>query len=133
MKYTLKNTLKAGFSLLETFGGITILGVILIFAIPDIGSVSTSAKVAKDQHHAISIVSAAHSAYEAGAVFETNTCEGRINEVIEGVLVKEGAFKGKIFAGPKLMPQDLEGAKKYIKLDADGQLVYDKTGSQSGS
>ena len=131
---SIKSMIKQGFSLVEMLVVIAVIGVIAAIAIPNIGAINSSAKDAKNQRNAQSIVSVYQAAAAAGAAFTTSTRNGLVGEVITGVSPTDGAFSGKKFVVPNVAAGDLtDGAYKYIKLESDGSLGYDKTGGQSGS
>ena len=137
MKNTsLKNTLAQGFSLVEMLVVIAVIGVIAAIAIPNIGSINSSAKEAKNQRNAQSIVSVYAAAVAAGATVPGATVAAKVSELIDadGVSPADGAFAGKQFKVPNVGAADLtDAAYKYIKLESNGDLGYDKAGAQSGS
>lgn len=134
MKNTsLKNTLAQGFSLVEMLVVIAVIGVIAAIAIPNIGSINSSAKEAKNQRNAQTIVSVYAAAVAAGADVPGATVAAMVGELTDadGVSPADGAFSGKQFKVPNVDAGDLDdGAYKYIKLEDDGQLGYDKSGAQ---
>ncbi len=137
MKNTsLKNTLSKGFSLVEMLVVIAVIGVIAAIAIPNIGSINSSAKEAKNQRNAQSIVSIYAAASAAGATVPGATVAAMVGELTDadGVSPTDGAFNGKQFKVPNVAAEDLTSAAyKYIGRDTQGNLFYDKSGSQSGT
>ena len=134
MKNTsLKNTLTKGFSLVEMLVVIAVIGVIAAIAIPNIGSINQSAKDARNQRNAQSLVSMYQSGAAAGVTWTGATRNAKVDSVITGQSSSDGAFSGKIFKVPNLSGTDKTDTYKYIGIDANGDLFYDKGGSQSAS
>ena len=133
MKYTPIKSFKRGFSLVEMLVVIAVIGIIAAIAIPNIGNINSASTTAKDQRNAQTIVSVYQAAAAAGAPFTTATRAGLIGEVIAGVSPTEGPFTGTRFAAPNITTAtDLTAhAYKYIKLESDSTLGYDKAGGHA--
>ena len=134
MKNTsLKNTISKGFSLVEMLVVIAVIGVIAAIAIPNIGSINQSAKDARNQRNAQSIVSMYQSGAAAGVSWTGATRNLKVDSVITGEAPTDGAFAGKSFKVPNVTGSDKTDTYKYIGMDTNGDLFYDKSGGQSGT
>jgi type IV pilus assembly protein PilA len=132
MKNTsLKNSISKGFSLVEMLVVIAVIGVIAAIAIPNIGSINQSAKDARNQRNAQSVVSMYQSCAAAGVVWDGSTRNAKVDAVITGQAPTDGAFAGKSFKVPNLSNKD--ETYKYIGIDPNGDLFYDKAGGQPSS
>ena len=73
MKYSLKNTVKAGFSLVEMLVVIAVIGIIAAIAIPNIGNINGAAKASQQQRNAQTIANVFAAATAGGADLSTQT------------------------------------------------------------
>lgn len=130
---TIKHTAPKGFSLVEMLVVIAVIGIIAAIAIPNIGSVSGSAKTATAQRNAQSIVSLYQYGTAAGIAWSGADRNTKVASVITGATPSDGAFAGKSFKLPNLSDADKVAAYPYIGVDGSGDLYYDKAGGQSSS
>lgn len=130
-----KSTLSSprGFSLVEMLVVISVIGIIASIAIPSISSVSASARTAVAQRNAQSVVSMFSAGQAAGVTWTGTTRNDLVGSVIAGQAPTDGAFVGKKFRVPSITGADLSAANKYIGKDSDGNLYYDRSGSQSAT
>jgi prepilin-type N-terminal cleavage/methylation domain-containing protein len=130
MKNTsLKNSISKGFSLVEMLVVIAVIGVIAAIAIPNIGSINQSAKDARNQRNAQSIVSMYQSGSAAGVAWDGgSSVTAKVNAVIAGAEPSDGAFAGKIFKVPYISNTDRDEACRYIGIDENDDLYYNKSG-----
>jgi prepilin-type N-terminal cleavage/methylation domain-containing protein len=134
MKHKTKFALQGGFSLVELLTVITVIGVIAGMAIPNLGSLNSSANETKNLRNAQSIVSTFMAASSAGVTFTSNTRNGIVGEIITGVTPADGIFVGRKFSVPNMAASELTNAAyKYIKMEADGSLTFVKAGGQPGT
>jgi prepilin-type N-terminal cleavage/methylation domain-containing protein len=133
MKHQPKFTLQSGFTLVELLTVITVIGVIAGMAIPNLGSLNSSASETKNLRNAQSIVVTYMAATSAGVNFTANTRNGIVSQIITGVAPADGIFAGKKFSVPNVASSELTNAAyKYIKMEADGSLSFIKAGGQPG-
>jgi prepilin-type N-terminal cleavage/methylation domain-containing protein len=130
MKNTnLKNSIAQGFSLVEMLVVIAVIGVIAAIAIPNIGSINQSAKDARNQRNAQSIVSMYQSGAAAGVSWDGGAdVIKKVDAVISGAKPADGAFAGKMFRVPHISTTDRTEACKYIGIDENNDLYYNKSG-----
>jgi prepilin-type N-terminal cleavage/methylation domain-containing protein len=135
MRPPLKQTLSSskGFSLVEMLTVISVIGIIASIAIPSIGSISTSAKSAVAQRNAQSLVSMFAAGQAAGLTWTGATRNALVASVISGQSPTDGPFIGKTFRVPNITSTDLAVSYKYIGKDTDGNLFYDRSGTQSST
>ncbi len=122
-----------GFSLVEMLTVISVIGIIASIAIPNIGSISTSAKTAVAQRNAQSIVSMFAAGQAAGVTWAGATRNALVASTISGQSPTDGPFVGKTFRVPNISSTDLAVSYKYVGRDSDGNLFYDRSGSQSST
>jgi hypothetical protein len=124
--------LPKGFSLIELMIFVALLMIILNIAYSAFSDMNPRIREIMHVRNAKSIVAAAECALIAGAAFKTDTRNGMVAEVIQGIRPPLGIFKDKTFVVPNLQVTDLEGAAlKYISLSTDGTLGFDPAGKQS--
>lgn len=123
----------SGFSLVEMLTVVAVIGIISSIAIPNIGNINTAAKAAAAQRNAQSVVSMFSAGQAAGVTWTGATRNALVTSVIGGQAPTDGAFTGKSFSVSGISGDDLTAAYKYIGMDADSNLYYDRSGAQSGS
>lgn len=137
MKINTKQSLKAGFSLVEMLVVIAVIGIIAAIAVPNIGRINDSAKDATYRRNAQSLASIFASAQAAGVDFSSASTKEAdiIKAMIKGASVSDAdsPFNGTYFGVPGLDATDAvsetDGAAKYLTYDAASkQLLY--TGGQ---
>ncbi len=97
VKLNLKKARKAGFSLVEMLVVIAVIGIIAAIAIPNIGTINDSARVAAANRNAQSVASVLNAAVSAG-VDTSGWLDGDILSRAEaGVAPSDGPFDGKTF------------------------------------
>ena len=119
-----------GVSVGELIIVIAIVGLITFLAIPHLSFDSESEREARDRRNAQSIVTVYQSGFAAGVSWNGTTRNAKIDAVIAGQSPAEGAFSGKSFKAPAAVEKDRAGAFKYIGIDSNGDLYYDKSGVQ---
>lgn len=127
------NPASRGFSLVEMLTVISVIGIIASIAIPNIGSISNSAKTATRQRNGQSIVSMFAAGQAAGVTWAGATRNALVGSVISGQAPTDGAFSGKTFRVPNITGTELTATYPYIGIDGDGNLFYDRAGSQPSS
>ena len=129
-----KNLIAKGFSLVEMLVVIAVIGVIAAIAIPNLSNINGAANTAKDQRNAQTLVSMFQSGSSAGVAWVTTSRNAAVDDVIAGKAPTSGAFSGKTFVVPNVGGSDLTNAAyKYIGIDGDGNLFYDKAGAQTAT
>jgi prepilin-type N-terminal cleavage/methylation domain-containing protein len=128
----IKHAAPRGFSLVEMLVVIAVIGVAAAIAIPNIGSVGSSARVATAQRNAQSIVSMYEYGTAAGIVWGGADRNAKIQSVITGASPTDGPFAGKSFKLPNLSTADTQATYPYIGFDGT-DLYYDKAGAQASS
>ena len=132
----LTKSLNAGFSHVEMLVVIAIIGIIAAIAIPNIGNINASAKVATAQRNAQQIASVWNAATVAGYVTTQTTVAGAVGEIATeaGVTIPNdgGPFAGKKFTVGAMATADQTEAAKYLRLQ-DGNLAYTKTAVAAGT
>lgn len=131
--HPLRRLATGGFSLVEMLVVISVIGVVAAIAIPNIGNIGTSAKTATNQRNAQSIVAMYSNGSAAGIVWSGADRNSKVQAVVSGAIPSDGAFAGKEFKIPNLGLSDQQGCYPYIGYDVNGELFYDKSGSQSSS
>jgi type IV pilus assembly protein PilA len=129
----LKNTAAKGFSLVEMLVVIAVIGVIAAIAIPSIGSINKSATDATAQRNAQNIASMYQAGEAAGVDWTAATIlpapatdiPSAIAAVVAGAAPVGGAFDGKVFRVPNLLPVDQGNAVAYLEF-TNGELYYKK-------
>jgi len=122
-----------GFSLVEMLTVISVIGIIASIAIPNIGSISDSARTATRQRNGQSIVSMFAAGQAAGVAWAGATRNALVGSVISGQAPTDGAFTGKTFRVPNITGAELTATYPYVGKDSDGNLFYDRTGGQPSS
>ena len=119
---------QGGFSLVEMLVVIAVIGIIAAIAIPNIGSVNNSARVAAAQRNAQSIASVLNAAIAAGASTTGWTDATLITLAETGVSPTDGAFSGKIFSTGNIDDSEQPGIDDLISWDSSAEQVkYDAT------
>jgi type IV pilus assembly protein PilA len=130
LKVDLKKTAQAGFSLVEMLVVIAIIGIIAAIAIPNIGNINASAKVATAQRNAQQIASIYNAAVVAGYATVAANVAAAVTAIASdaGVTIPDdgGPFAGKKFTVGAMSAADRTAAAKYLRLQ-DGNLAYTKT------
>ncbi len=118
-----------GYSLFEMLTFVCILGIMITIALP-LFATTKGAQQATDQRNAQHFCSLASAANAAGAEVLDSETKGSQKEIIEalkqirqGVEVKRGPLKGRIFKLPNVNDEEIEGASRYIAIDG-GSMIY---------
>lgn len=100
---------------------------------PGIGSLPVPAKEPIYRHKARCVVYVYLEGAEAGIIWNGKTREDRIEAVCKGQKTPDdSAAPGKLFGVP-FIGAEMTDVSKYIGMNANGDLFYDKSGGQSGS
>lgn len=119
---------QGGFSLVEMLVVIAVIGIIAAIAIPNIGSVNNSARVAAAQRNAQSIASVLNAAIAAGVTTTSWTDATLISLAEAGVSPTDGAFSGKTFTSGNIDNSEEPGIDDLITWDSSTEQVkYDAT------
>ena len=121
---------RRGFSVVELLVVIGVVGITVFLAVPYSSFDRESTKQERDRQVAQSIVRVYQSGFAAGVTWNGSTRNAKVDAVISGQAPTEGAFSGKYFKGPAGIEKNKAEASKYIGCDSNGDLYYDKTGSQ---
>jgi len=121
-----------GFSLIELLTAVVVIGVISSIAVPKIAYLNGIATKAVQQQNAQNIVTMFEAGKDGGLVdwvtTDRNAC---IADVIAGKAAPPSSiFAGKVFRVPNITGANLKGVYKYIGMDANKNLFFDKSGSQ---
>lgn len=131
MKTAKNNTLTSakGYSLFEMLTFVCILGIMITLALP-LFATSEGAQQATDQRNAQHFCSLASAANAAGAKVLDSKAKNTPEEIVEvlkqirkGIEVKRGPLKGRIFRLPNVTDEEIEGASRYIAIEA-GDMIY---------
>lgn len=111
---------RKGFSLAEMLVVIGVITVLATLAILNFSSFFTESGKSKDMRNAQSVVTAFTSARHAGAVFQSSTLDGLLDELVIGASPTEGPLAGKRFAVGTIAPDEREKMKRYIRFIPSG-------------
>ncbi len=111
------------FSLVEMLSVVAVIGIVSAIAVPNIGRINESARIAAAKRNAQSIASVCASAQAAGLDFVTDDLTQSIANVVQGGTASEGVFAGAFFGVPALSEAERFAATRYLLLDGDN-LVY---------
>ena len=121
----------AGFSLVEMLTVIAVIGVMAAIAVPQLGNINTASTAAKNQRNAQSLVNTYHSGLAMGIIWTGNDRNSKIGAVIAGQTVTGGVFNGQTSKVQGMNGDSVTGLYPYVGIDANSDLLYDKSGSQS--
>jgi prepilin-type N-terminal cleavage/methylation domain-containing protein len=132
---SLHGTSKKGFSLIELLTVISVISVISSFAVPQISSLKSAAGTAVQQRNAQNIVSVFRAGKDAALIKWVNTSR---NACVADVLAGRAAPSNSIFAGqmfrvPNIKGPDLTAVYRFIGIDSNKNLFFDKSGGQPAS
>ncbi len=110
---------------MEMLSVIAVIGIISAIAIPNIGRINESARVAAGKRNAQNIVSIYQSAQAAGLDFTQGNVFLTTLNVMQGDIVEGGVFDGTYFGMPGGITsnEDLWAALCYLELQ-NNSLVY---------
>ncbi len=122
-----------GFSLIELLTVIAIIGVMAAIAVPQLGSINTASTAAKNQRNAQTLVNTYHSGLAMGIIWTGTDRNSKIGSVIAGQQVTGGVFNSQTSKVQGITGDSLTGLYPYVGVDANGDLLYDKSGAQSAN
>jgi prepilin-type N-terminal cleavage/methylation domain-containing protein len=122
--HSARNAPHKGFSLFEMLIFVSILGIMITFAIPLFGN-TEGARQVTNQRNAQTFCTLASAASAAGIKVTQGTTdvETVLKRLIDGVTVTRGGLKGRTFRLPAVGSNEVQGASQYIEIK-DGELVY---------
>jgi len=125
-----QNIRSAGWTLVELLAVVAAIGVFASLTLPAMGSLNSTAVKTTNQRNAQGIVSLYDAGSAAGVNWAGTTRNAKVASVVAGGVPKTGVFAGKPFTMPHLSADDQAAAYRYIGMDQNGDLFYDKCGKQ---
>lgn len=107
---------RRGFSLVEMLVVVGIITVLASLAILNFSSFFDQSERSKNMRNAQTVVTVFTSARHAGAVFQSSTLDGLLDELVAGASPQEGPLAGHRFAVGSLAPQEREKLKQFVRF-----------------
>jgi prepilin-type N-terminal cleavage/methylation domain-containing protein len=119
----LNTSRKAGFSLFEMLVVIAIIGIVAAIAIPNLGNLNDTAKVAAGRRNAQMITSVLNAAVAAGVDTAGWTTSNLITKAEDGVTPTQGPFANRRFTSGDINSNEEAEAAKYLEWDSTNKQV----------
>ncbi len=108
---------------MEMLSVLAILGVLTALVVPNL-SVMNRTRDVQDQRNAKTLISVVVGAEVAGvSLVVDGDLNATVNRIVQGAAPTSGAFKDRVFKVTGMNADAVEGAKRYLQVEA-GRLVF---------